>query len=149
MLKKLFKLSITLCFFITTSSAYSAGVYKWTDADGNTHYGDRPQGTAEKLNIKSAPTPDKQHRERMKKQDRLLSVLKDERETKKTDKQLLEQQKAKRKEQCNTAKNDLEKYKTAGYLYKLDQQGKRVVLEGKEYAQALLKSEESVTHWCS
>ncbi|MEQ6340267.1 MAG: DUF4124 domain-containing protein [Gammaproteobacteria bacterium] len=40
-------------------TAQADGVYKWTDAQGRIHYGDRPQSnTAQPLNIRPAPPVD-------------------------------------------------------------------------------------------
>ena len=40
-MKKEIHLIALLAVFITTSSS-AAGIQKWVDADGNTHYGDAP-----------------------------------------------------------------------------------------------------------
>lgn len=142
------KIFILLFVFIISSSAFSAGVYKWKDADGNIHYGDRPSKSAEEMKIKTGSKPDKNLAERIEKRERLLSVLSEERESKKSDKLLLAQQKANKQKQCGDAKKNLDKYKTAGYLYKLDNQGNRVILEDKEHAEALANAQKSVTQWC-
>lgn len=148
MYNNMIKAFITLFIFIVSSSAFSTGVYKWKDADGNIHYGDRPTNTAEKMKVRSGHTPDKHLGERMQRRDRLLSVLNEEREAKKSEKILLAQQKAHQEKKCSEAKKNLSKYKSAGYLYKLDEQGNRNILEDKEHALALERAQESVDQWC-
>lgn len=138
-----------LFIFTISNSAFSAGVYKWKDADGNVHYGDRPTKFAEEIKIKTKSKPDKNIEQRTEKRERLLNVLSEEREAKKSDKLLLAQQKASKQKQCEDAKNNLQKYITAGYLYKLDNQGGRIVLEDKEHAEALSDAQKSVDQWCS
>ncbi len=49
-----------LITFVVSASgiAFANDIYKWTDADGNVHYGDRPtaNATEERLAISSGPT---------------------------------------------------------------------------------------------
>ncbi len=56
------------------TTAQADGVYKWTDAQGRIHYGDRPQSnTAQPLNIKPAPPVPQQQPEAQEKQNGIIS----------------------------------------------------------------------------
>lgn len=140
---------ISLILLLSSTIVFAAGVYKWTDADGNIHYGDRPKSSAEKIKVRTGHKPDPTQIEHRQKRDRLLEVLDEERREKRSDKELAAQQKAERKSQCEEAKTNLEQYKAAGYLYKVDEDGNRNILEDDAHAQALEDAQDSVDHWCS
>ena len=82
-----------------SNTAFSE-VYRWVDDDGETVYGDKP-GTdnAEKIKINNAPKKDQSHQERLKKQQKLLNAIQEERDEKialkKEEKENKEQQKLK------------------------------------------------------
>jgi len=140
---------ITLLLFIFASVGFSAGVYKWKDSEGNIHYGDRPTAdSAEEIMVKTGHKPDLGLIERQQKRDRLLSVLDEERNEKRSDKALAAQQKAEHELKCSEARDQLEQYRTAGYLYKLDEKGNRSILEDEAHASALENAQDSVNHWC-
>ena len=140
---------IALLLFISATSAFSTGVFKWTDADGNIHYGDRPKGVAEEIKVRKGPAPDPGMRQHRQKRDRLLEVFDEERREKQSDKALVAREKAKQEQKCSNAQDSLEKYQTAGYLYKLDEEGNRNILKDGEHALALEQAQDSVDHWCS
>lgn len=53
--------AVVLALILTAAAcgaAHSSEIYKWVDAEGNVHYGDRPSGVAseERLTIRSQPT---------------------------------------------------------------------------------------------
>ena len=144
-----FKYFITLLLFIFMNATFSAGIYKWVDADGKVHYGDRPTNdSAEKIKVRSGHKPDPKLLEHQQKRDRLLQVLDEERHEKRADQALAAQQKAEQEKKCSDAQDKLEQYKTAGYLYKLNDQGERNILEDKDHAAALEMAQDSVNHWC-
>ena len=45
--------SLAACAITASGGAFADGIYKWTDEDGNVHYGDRPSGapTEERLQM--------------------------------------------------------------------------------------------------
>ncbi len=140
---------ITLLLFVFTSAVFSASVYKWKDADGNIHYGDRPTvNSAEEVKVSTGHKPDPGLRERQQKRDRLLEVFDEERNEKRSDKALVAQQKVEEQQKCSDAQDKLEEYRTAGYLYKLDDEGNRTILEDDAHASALENAQDSVDHWC-
>ncbi len=142
------KTFIILFLFLSANAVFSAGVYKWTDADGNIHYGDRAKDSAEKIKVRTGHKPDPQLSEHRKKRDRLLDVFEEERHEKTANKALLAKKKSAQKQKCSEAQKNLQQYKTAGYLYKLDENGNRIILEDGEHAEALKKAQDSVDHWC-
>ena len=148
MQNNMIKKFIAILLLLSANIVFSAGVYKWTDADGNIHYGDRPVDSAEKIKVKSGHKPDPRLREHQQKRDRLLEVFDDERREKRSEKALAMKQKAKQQQKCSDAQEKLQQYKTAGYLYKLGDNGERTILGDEEHAAALETAQDSVKHWC-
>ncbi len=96
----------------------SAGVYKWVDENGNVIYGDKPPGPkAQKLQIKQAPPADQGYRDRLKKRQKLLDTLDDDRENEQANAQKLAEREALQQERCQRVQADLTRMKNAGYLY--------------------------------
>ena len=139
----------SILILLCSTMVLNAGVYKWTDDDGNIHYGDRPKASAEEIKVRKRNKPDQKQNLHRQKRDRLLEVFDEERREKRSDKELAAQQKAERKSNCAEAMKNLEQFKAAGYLYNVDDDGNRSILEDKEHAQALEDAQDSVDRWCS
>ena len=139
----------SLFLFMLTHSVTAADVYKWTAADGTTHYGDRPNADAEQLRVKARPEADPGSSLRNEKRDRLLNVLKEERQEKRHQKTLLARDKAERQERCTKAQVKLDQYQKAGFLYRTDEQGNRNVLGDEDHKLALEMAENEVSTWCN
>ena len=58
MKKQIIATTASLIAFAATSVVFAGDIYKWTDADGNIHYGDRPADGAqpERMALVSQPT---------------------------------------------------------------------------------------------
>lgn len=136
----------SLC--LVTTNLTATGVYKWVDDEGNVHYSDRTNISAEKLKVDATRGSRDEVDERNEKRDRLLSVMQEERLEKKLAKAEADKNKAQRKAKCEKAQDNLKQYQTAGYLYRLDEQGNRHVLEGEEYTEAMKQANDEVKHWC-
>ena len=51
------KITLVLLATMLSCSTFASEIYKWTDADGNVHYGDRPTDpTSQRMAIQSRPT---------------------------------------------------------------------------------------------
>jgi hypothetical protein len=138
-----------LSLSLLAANATGNGIYKSVDADGNVHYSDRSTKSAEKLKVEALPDkPDQKMAQHRDKRDRLLAVMEEERTERKMTRAEAKKDRAEREANCKKSQADLEQYKTAGYLYRLDENGEREVLEGKEYAGAITQAEDAVNHWC-
>jgi len=142
------RILITLFLFLSAHFVSSAGIYKWTDSDGNIHYGDRPKVSAKEIKVDTGHKPDPEFGKHQQKRDRILEVFDQERLEKRADNALAAQVKSEQQQKCIEAQERLEQYKTAGYLYKLDDDGNRVILENEEHANALENAQDSVDNWC-
>ncbi len=114
-------------FVISTFA--NAGIYKWTDKDGNVHYGDQPvvQKKATELKINTKPSSGiAVSSDKKKARDQLLEEFKEDREAR--DKKRKDQRIAKKKirKQCARARDTLKRYREASGVYKLNKKGERV-----------------------
>ena len=119
-------------------SAY-AGVYKWVDADGKVHYGDRPNsGSAKEIKVKPAPSPSTGSKHTIENQKAIDSWLKArdiERRNNKKREAALKKERAKQQRKCAKLKNELSDLERGGVVwYKLDETGKRHYYSEKEIA---------------
>jgi hypothetical protein len=144
-------LIISLSAWLFSCFTHATGIYKWVDARGNVHYGDKPAvETVEKLNFKAqgsgAPPPNEA--ERRARQRRLLNVFQEEREAARSRAQKEKQRKARAQRNCNLARDRLRNLRHAAYLYDLDKQGNRVILSDQKREQAISDTQAAVTRWC-
>ena len=144
-------MKIYLAFIITISLSANAGIYKWTDKDGNVHYGDSPQEQVklEELNIDvesrdgiTNSSSDKKERDRMSKE---LEADRKERADKREQKKIDKQNKRKR---CTRAKDDLQSYQNASAIYRLDSKGERVYYSKKERKEKIQRLNKSMSKAC-
>ena len=129
-------------------------IYKWTDADGNVHYEDRPSGAAteERLELTYRST------DRSAVQERVESRLDAQtaREEAQSAAAAAEQEAAEnaaaeqqRSDRCDRARGRLESYLQARRLYRTDDNGERVYLDDTQRQEARRKAEEQIAEFCS
>ncbi|MGH8582050.1 MAG: DUF4124 domain-containing protein [Gammaproteobacteria bacterium] len=135
-------------------------IYKWVDAQGHTHYAERPGssgaqamgqppvGTDAGHMPRSGGSAAAQAADRMQREQRLLKAFEEERRerTEKQAKQRAEAQE--RTQRCAAAKDGLYRVRHAGYLYERDAGGERRILSDGERASAEQSAQEAVEHWC-
>lgn len=130
--------------------AHATGIYKWTDAQGQVHYGDRPKAGVgnESVSIEPAPRPDPEQRQRARKRDKLLRILEQERKQKKALQARREQQRLNRQAACERARKRLYDYRHASYLYTQDKDGRHEILGDEAYRKALDEATRAVARYC-
>ncbi len=116
-----YKFLFIILFFLTPllflKTAYS-DVYKWLDDDGKIIYGDKPAAdNAEKIKIKNAPEKNQQDQERVKKQQKLLNIIQEERDEKTSLKKEIKEKKYQQKLKCAEVIKALQEKKDASFLY--------------------------------
>lgn len=133
----LYKLLFIIFFFLTHllyfNTAFSE-VYKWVDADGKVVYGDKPAtDNAEKIKIKNAPEKNQQDQERVKKQQKLLNIIQEERDEKISLKKEEKEKKDQQKLKCAESIKKLQETKDASFLYeKTDDRDNPIFLSDEE-----------------
>jgi len=133
--------------------AFASNIYKWTDEQGNVHYGDRPTGDAseERLAISSRPTdPSKvQTRVQAAYEARAAAKKAAASEPAGPSSEELQAQALERQEKCATYKARLQKFLTSHRLYKEDENGERVYLDEDETLAARERVRNQVEEYCN
>ena len=129
-------------------------IYKWTDADGNVHYEDRPSGAAseERVDITYRRTDSgavnqrvQARLDRQAERDEAKSVAAAQ-EQEAADKAATAEERSKA---CERARARLETYLQSRRLYRTDKNGERVYLDDAERQEARQKAEEQITEHCT
>lgn len=133
----------------------NAEVYKWTDAYGKTHYGDRPaDDNAEQMKLESSPgngqsvgnNPAADNRKAI---DNWLKARDEERELKKQQEAALAKEKAEQRVKCAGLRNELRDRQQGGVVwYTLDEAGKRRYYSDKEIAAQIEDLKKSIHKQC-
>ncbi|WJW75662.1 DUF4124 domain-containing protein [Thiohalobacter sp. IOR34] len=126
-----------LLVLLFSAGLAAAEVYRWTDAEGRVHFGDRPPASgAEVVPLRSAPSaagaPDEA--ERRARQQRLLQAYGEERLKKKEAARRQAADAAARRRRCLDVRDRLRRYQRGVPLYRLDDAGRRVYLEEAQRA---------------
>lgn len=138
------------------STVNAATVYKWVDEDGQVHYGSRAEHkNAKEVEIKnryidsgnsSAPLS---AQERVDKQKRFLNALDAENKSISDEKRKKKEQAELKITRCNASRDQLRRYENSGALYDLDEKGNRILLNKKQYEQAMKQARARVEKWCN
>ncbi len=116
-------------------------IYKWTDTNGQVHYGEKPKtGTSKQIIITKQKTnsvnvieSDKQHLDKVKK---WADARQQERKNKEQKNKKLKKERDARKKKCNTISNDLKDMEDGGVLwYQLDDDGNRQFYSNDDIAE--------------
>lgn len=151
-------LAIAFLFAAVTSAPTVTAdvVYKWTDADGNVHYEDRPSAnaSAELLQISSNRTNRNNVQARVQQRQESRSARQDADTEAAKQAQIDAQEKddaQKREHQCAAYKANLENLQNAegGRLYRYDDTGERVYLDDKQRTEARQHAEDMVQEYCN
>jgi len=142
--------TVIILVLASLSMSAMAEIYKWTDANGNVHYGDKPVKHAVQMQI----SDEKQSgsgltsAQRKERRQKLLEAMQEDRKLK--EKQQAEQHKKREKlnRQCVYAKDQLKQYKKVGRLYTLDKQGNRVYMSDQEHDRAVAKLQAAIKQHC-
>ena len=147
-------LTCAIAAITVSMGAMANEIYKWTDADGNVHYEDRPSGAAteERLELTYRSTDRGAVQARVKSRVDAQTAREEEKsaaaaaEQEAADNAAAEQQ---RRERCDQARARLESYLQARRLYRTDDNGERVYLDDSQSQQARQKAEEQIAEFCS
>ena len=144
-----------LVMFVVSASgiAFANDIYKWTDENGDIHYGDRPTGavSGERLAISSRRTdPSKvqarvrsSHATRARAEEAAASAPQGPTEDE------LRAQAAEKKQKCDTYKARLQRFVQSRRLYKEGENGERVYLDEEQTHAARERVENQVQEYCS
>lgn len=145
----------TLIFVILSavlSAAASASVYRWVDADGQVHYSQfKPAGVTateqNKPNTNQGPNPE----EAKKRLEELRAKLQEninDREKAKKEQAEAKEDKERRQENCDKAKELVRNYEDNGRVYKTLENGERYWYTETERADLIKTSKDQVKKYC-
>lgn len=134
-------------------AVFAGEIYKWTDAEGTVHFGDRPSGAAseERLTISSGPTDPDRVRDIVQARNDARATRRDAQAAMQAEEPTAEELRAaeqERAEKCNTYKERLQKFVTSRRLYREDENGERVYLDEEETIAARARVQEQVVEYC-
>lgn len=129
--------------------AVGASVYKWTDAQGNTHFSDRPDElpAAQRVEVDVVPpsaSAPAAPPARSGGQGAAPAATQDAAPLQAD----AEAQRAIREKNCEIARNTLAHNSNIDRMYRLDAAGERVFLSDEEREQVLHRSRTDVEKWC-
>ncbi len=141
------KNAIVIFIMLAVSSAgtvFAGDIYKWTDEDGNVHYGDRPTSevSEESLAVSSGlagPSKDGARYEA-----KAAAIEPGQPAPEELRVQALEQE-----EKCATSKARLQKFLTSRRLYRQGENGERVYLDEDETLAARERVQNQVEEYCN
>ncbi|NOQ69385.1 MAG: DUF4124 domain-containing protein [Gammaproteobacteria bacterium] len=132
-------------------SPVNAGVYKWTDKNGNVHYSDHAinPDKATELNIdieSSAGIANSagDNRER----DLVIQELEEDRKAREKNRQEKRIAQKKKQKRCARSKDNLRQYRNASAIYKLNSKGERVYYSKEERKAREKKLNQSIAKNC-
>ena len=140
------KNAIGFLIMLAVSSAgtvFAGDIYKWTDEDGNVHYGDRPTAEAseEPLAVSSGITDPPKVEARNEVNAAAIEPAEPTPEE-------LRAQAREREEKCATYKAHLQRLLTSRRLYRQDENGERVYLDEDETLTARERVQNQVEEYC-
>lgn len=136
------------------SGAMANEIYKWTDENGNVHYGDRPSGAAteQRLAMTYARTNSNAVQQRVQARVDARTAQEEARAEAATEQKEAEENAAiaaERERKCERSRTRLETYLQSRRLYRTDDDGERVYLDDEQRQEARQKAEKQVAEFCS
>ena len=148
-------------FFILMSTVMiqevnAAKVFKWVDEDGQVHYGSRANSkNAKEVEIKNRYidsgniAPPLSAQERVDKQKKFINAMDEENKSLSEEKRKKKEQEERKVARCNASRDQLRRAESASALYDLDEKGNRILLNKKQYEQAMAQARARVEKWCN
>ena len=143
----------TLIICLLAPGIATADIYKWTDEDGQIHYGEKPKGNSAKTIATPgynkqpvAPPPDE--KQRLENIRKWTDARQEEREEEKRRKAELKAKKAERTKKCNRMKNEITDLDQGGRRYRLNENGQRYYYSDKDIEVKKDKLRQSIKKNC-
>jgi len=142
---------VTVFLLCLSPLGFAGKIYKWTDDEGNTHYGERPPSRqAKQIRVPKGPTHTSSPRP-ISQQDatnKLLDAFAKERKDKKDAADRAAAEKERRDTNCSRAKRHVTGLKLGGRQYEITDQGERRFLSDADIQARLVEAQKIVDKWC-
>ena len=134
--------------------ATASEIYRWVDAEGNVHYGDRPSGAPaeQRLQLSYARTDGSAVEARVQaRRDAKAAQDEAEAEAAKAAQEAAEEAEiaAEQQKACESARARLETYRSSRRLYKADENGERVYLDEEQRQAASQRIQDQISEFCN
>lgn len=140
-----------VCCLLSASLALAGGVFKWTDAEGNVHYGDRPAAGPGSVAVRVSTKAGRLASPVARVQAKPAAANSSETTPQPTKAELRKkarEEAAARATRCQEAKDRLQSYVQSQRLYRLDDAGERVYLDEEQIQAARDTVQERVEENC-
>lgn len=146
------KVTVVALATVLSCSAFGSEIYKWTDQEGNVHYGDIPTQDSQRMAIQSRPTDpsrvsairEASAEARARKLEAAAAAAAEGPSA-----EDVAQAAAEKAEKCEDYRAKLEKMLYSRRLYREDENGERVYLSEDEMLSARERIQNQVEEYCS
>ncbi|ERP94904.1 hypothetical protein Q666_08275 [Marinobacter sp. ES-1] len=138
-------------FLVSLGTFSHAAVYQWTDANGQTHFGDRPpaQASSSEVRVNAAPAQaDTAARERHQKMTEFVNQQQQEREARQAAEAKARMQAERQSEACRKLHARLKHMESISTFYNLNDKGERVFVSEEQNLQIRDRFRASVREKC-
>ena len=144
---------LTICLLCLSPLSFAGKIYKWTDSEGQVHYGERPpSGQAKQMRVPTgpphSPSPAEKPASQQEATQKLLDSFDKERKEKAETEAKAAEEKARREKNCSSAKRRIAGLKIGGRQYEVDEQGNRHYLNEAEIQSRLAEAQKYADKWC-
>lgn len=154
MKKQIIAATASLLALTATSVIFASDIYKWTDEEGNVHYGDKPMVNAqpERVAIDSAPTDParimamNQARAQARTESAEAAAATAEQGPSADE---LRAEAEERAQKCAKSRQQMQTFVASRRLYREDESGERVYLDEDQTMEARKRVEDQITEYCS
>jgi len=151
-MKKLAVAAASMLALIAANGAFASEIYKWTDEDGNVHYGDRPAGEQpERVAIVSQPTNPARIQAAAQARSESRAARAEEQAAAADARAARDKQKAEaedRAQKCASYKAQMQQLVVSRRLYREDENGERIYLDESETLAARERVENQISEFC-
>ncbi len=151
-MNKLAIAAVSMLAVIAANSAIASDIYKWTDAEGNVHYGDKPVGEEpQRVAIDTQPTDPARIAQLTQARAETRTARSEaaaEAAAAQATQEDLEAETAQRAARCTSVKAQMQQLVTSRRLYREDDSGERVYLDESETLAARERVENQISEYC-
>lgn len=142
---------LALLLLFATPSLHGETVYRWVDADGNVQYSDRPMtSAAQPVTVRVTPPSNSPRPQRATPAPRPATPEDgDDSDATEESEESAAQAAAQREQNCEIARERLQRYVQSRRLYKALENGEREYLSDAEIDAARARAQADVESWCS
>jgi len=125
----------------------SAQIYRWTDAEGRVHFGQRPPAGAEQIEVRPQVVErDDQTREREARSERFFDARRQEQQGAR---EQASQTRAAREQECQSLRSQLSQLQLGGRFFRNDAAGERVYYSDSELEAARQRLAARISQVCN